>query len=88
MLLLTFGFSGCFFLKFCFLLLNYNSAFLFFFLTSGDGVIGFLYFDFQLGPLLDSPAVFRLSYIRLLAHTTLKFQELRLEIDRCKVGSR
>ena len=85
MLLLTFGFSGCFFLNFCFLLLNYNSAFLFSFLTPGDGVIGFLYFDFQLGPLLGSPAVFRLSYIRLLAPTT--FQELHLEIDRCKVGS-
>ena len=83
MLLLTFGFSGCFFLNFCFLLLNYNSAFLFFFLTPGDGVIGFLNFDFQLGPLLGSSAVFR--HIRLLAPTT--FQELHLEIDRCKVGT-
>ena len=73
MLLLTFGFSGCFCLNFCFLLLNYNSAFLFFFLTPGDGVIGFLYFDLQLGYLLGSPAAFRLSYIRFLVRKcTLK----------------
>ena len=84
MLFLTFGFSVCFFLNFCSLLLNYNSAFLFFFLTPGDGVIGFLYFGLQLGPLLCSPAVFRLSYIRFIAPAT--FQELHLEIDRCKVG--
>ena len=72
MLLLTFGFSVCFLLNFCFLLSNYNLAFLFFYLTPEGGVIVFLYFDLQLGPLLGSPADFRLSYIRFLAPNIFK----------------
>ena len=36
------------------------------------GVMGFLYFDLQLDPLLGSPVVFRLSHIRYPAPTTLR----------------
>ena len=36
------------------------------------GVMGFLYFDLQLDPLLGSPVVFRLSHIRYPAPTILR----------------
>ena len=65
---------------------NLQFSFSFFYQTPEDGVIGFLYFDLQLGPFLGSPAVFCLSYTDKIP-STYHLQELHIEIDLCKVDS-